>query len=83
MAMLGVLLAIAYLYLSAALALLSTWRESRRDHAQVVALERESRVLAREHAALISQGTLESEARRLGMVRSGEQAYVVSGLPSN
>ncbi len=83
LAMLGVLVAIAYLYLSAAISLLSTWRESKRDGAQVVALERQNRVLMRQHAVLISQGTLQAEARKLGMVRAGEQGYVVSGLPSN
>jgi uncharacterized membrane protein len=81
--MLFVLMAIAYLYLSAAFSLLSTWRESKHDRAQVVALEREHRVLLRQHAALVSQGTLLTEARKLGMIRPGEQAYVVSGLPSN
>jgi uncharacterized membrane protein len=83
MAMLCVLAAIAYLYLSAALSLLSTWRESKRDSAQVVALERQNHVLLREHAELVSHGTLQTEARKLGMIRPGERAYVVSGLPRN
>jgi cell division protein FtsB len=81
--MLCVLAAIAYLYLSAALSLLSTWSESKRDSAQVVALERQHSTLVRQHAALVSQGTLQTEARKLGMIRPGEQAYIVSGLPGN
>lgn len=83
LAMLCVLAAIAYLYLSAAVSLLSTWQESKRDRAQVMALEQQGRALTRQHAVLTSQGTLQTEARRLGMVRTGEQAYVVSGLPPN
>lgn len=81
--MLCVLVAIAYLYLNAALSLLSSWQESKRDSAQVVALERQGRVLMRQHAALVGPGAVQTQARKLGMVRSGEQAYVVSGLPSN
>lgn len=81
--MLCVLVAIAYLYLNAALSLLSSWQESKRDSAQVVALERQGRVLMRQHAALVGPGAVQAQARKLGMVRSGEQAYVVSGLPSN
>ena len=38
---------------------------------------------ARLLAALASPGTVQAEARRLGMVRRDEQAYIVSGLPAN
>lgn len=81
--MLCVLVAIAYLYLNGALSLLSAWKESKRDSAQVVTLEREGRILMRQHAALVTQGAVQAQARKLGMIRPGEQAYVVSGLPSN
>jgi cell division protein FtsB len=82
-AMLCVLGALLYLYASAGVSLLSTWKEAGRDSAQVAALERQHVVLEAQHAALTSPGTLVEEARRLGMVRPGEQAYVISGLPSN
>ena len=44
-----------------------------------------------EHSALCgaatrrsaNPGTLEGEARALGMMRPGEQPYVLSGLPDN
>ena len=81
--MLCVLVAIAYLYLNGALSLLSAWKESKRDGAQVVALEREGRILMRQHAALVTPGAVQAQARKLGMIRPGEQAYVVSGLPDN
>lgn len=83
MAMLCVMVALVYLYLSAGIRLLSSWRESRRDSAQVRVLERQNSALRRQHATLASPTTVMEEARRLGMVRSGEQAYIVSGLPAN
>ena len=48
-AMLCVLAALLYLYVSAGVRMLSTWRQSRRDSAQVAALEREHRALVSEH----------------------------------
>lgn len=82
-AMLTVMVAIAYLYLSAGLRLLSAWSESKRDAAQVHVLEAQNRRLQRQHAALASPGSVLAQARALGMVRGGEQAFLVSGLPDN
>jgi hypothetical protein len=82
-ALLVVLGALVYLYVSAGVHMLSTWRQSRRDDATVAALEREHRQLTSQHETLGTQGTLETEARRLGMMRRGEQPYLVSGLPDN
>lgn len=77
------MIAIAYLYLSAGLRLFSAWGESKRDSAQVQTLERQNRLLQRQHATLAGPGAVQAQARRLGMVRRGEQAYIVSGLPAN
>jgi cell division protein FtsB len=82
-AMLCVTMAIAYLYLSAGLRLFSAWGESKRDSAQVGVLERQNQVLRQQHATLASPGTIAAEARRLGMIHPGEQAYIVGGLPAN
>jgi cell division protein FtsB len=82
-AMLGVLVALVYLYLSAGLHMLSTWRQSHRDSATVVTLEREHRQLVRQHERLSQPGMLESQARALGMMKKDEQPYVVTGLPNN
>jgi cell division protein FtsB len=82
-AMLGVMAAIVYLYLSASIRLFSAWGQSKRDSAQVRVLEHQNRALQQQHAVLASPGTVQAEARRLGMVRRGEQAYIVSGLPPN
>jgi hypothetical protein len=81
--MLCVLVVLLYLYVSAGIRLFSTWREARSDSAQVSALEHEHVLLLRRHEALRRRGTVEEEARRLGMMKAGEQPYVITGLPSN
>jgi cell division protein FtsB len=81
--MLCVLVALLYLYLSAGVHMFSTWRQSSRDKATVAALEHQHSVLKRQHETLTRQTTLEAEARQLGMMKKGEQPYVVSGLPHN
>ncbi len=82
-AMLCLLVALAYLYLSAGIRIFSTWRQARSDSAQVGALEREHTILQHQHEALGRRGTVEEEARRLGMMNIGEQSYVVTNLPDN
>jgi hypothetical protein len=82
-AMMFVLAALFYLYLSAGIHMLSTWRQARSDSAAVVRMERENKLLVRQHETLGRRGTLEAEARRLGMMKQGEQPYIVSGLPNN
>jgi hypothetical protein len=81
--MLGVMMAILYLYLSAGARLFSAWGESKRDSAQARVLESQNRALKQQHSMLASPGTVQTEARRIGMIRQGEQAYIVSGLPHN
>jgi cell division protein FtsB len=83
LAMLCVLGALLYLYLSAGVHMFSTWSQSRHDNASVAALQREHAVLTRQHETLTKQATLEGEARQLGMMKKGEQPYVLSGLPRN
>ncbi len=82
-ALLCVLGALLYLALSAGVTVLSTWKEARSASAQVAALERQHDVLEAQHTALSSPGTIVREARKLGMMRPGEQTYVISGLPNN
>ena len=82
-AMLWVLIALLYLYLSAGLHMFSTWRQSHRNGAAVVTMEHEHRLLVRQHERLSQPGMLEAEARALGMMKKDEQPYVVTGLPSN
>ena len=75
--------ALLYLYLSAGIHMFSTWRQARHDSAVVAVLEREHGKLEHQRGALRWQGTLEEEARQLGMMNKGEQSYIVSGLPNN
>jgi hypothetical protein len=81
--MLCLLVALAYLYLSAGIRFFSTWSQARSDSAHLAVLEREHTLLQRQHEALGRRGTVEEEARRLGMMHAGEQPYIVTGLPSN
>lgn len=81
--MLGVMMAIVYLYLSAGVRLFSAWGESKRDNAQAAVLAHQHNALEQQHALFSSPGTVQAEARRLGMIHPGEQAYIVSGLPGN
>jgi hypothetical protein len=82
-AMLCVLFALVYLYLSAGIHMFSSWRQSSHDRATVSSMEREHRSLVQQHETLSRLGTIEAEARRLGMAKRGEQSYVLSGLPPN
>ncbi|MCW3068665.1 MAG: Septum formation initiator [Solirubrobacterales bacterium] len=82
-AMLCVLAALLYLYLSAGIHMFSTWRQSSHARATVSSMESEHRSLVKQHQMLSQLATVEAEARRLGMMRPGEQPYVMSGLPKN
>ncbi|HST55100.1 MAG TPA: hypothetical protein VLJ42_04285 [Solirubrobacteraceae bacterium] len=82
-ALLLVSVALIYMYLSAGMSLLSTWHTARHASATVAAMERQNELLQARHAALGRRGTLEAEARRLGMMRPGEQSYFVRNLPAN
>lgn len=83
LAMLFVLAALLYLYLSAGIRMLSTWQQSRHDRSTVAAMEREHASLVREREALGRRGSTETQARRLGMKKSNERQYLITGLPSN
>jgi cell division protein FtsB len=81
LALLGTLIVILLLYLSPAK---HWWEQSRTASAQREELEElgeENRRLKHRVRALRDPGALEREARRLGMVRQGERAYVIKGLP--
>jgi cell division protein FtsB len=81
LALLGTLFVILLLYISPAK---HWWEQSRTSNAQEQELEdltKENRGLKERVRALRDPGALEREARRLGMVRQGERAYVIEGLP--
>jgi hypothetical protein len=82
-AMLFVLLALVFLYLSAGAHLLTSWKQSHRDDATVARMESEHDALLRQHNELSSQSNLEVQARQLDMMRPGERPYIVGNLPRN
>jgi cell division protein FtsB len=74
----GVLL----LYVGPAHSWYVTWRDAHAKRAEVRALRAENQRLRSRRAELLRPGTLEREARQLGMVRPGERPYIVQGLGS-
>ena len=80
-ALLAVLVLIVYLYIGPTRSWISAYAEAKEKRAQVTALKARNAELRQRHAELQKTSTLEREARRLGMVRAGERAYVVQGLP--
>ena len=77
----GVVAVIVYLYVGPTVSLVQTWGEAKRQRATVAELKAQRAELQRRKAQLLSPAALEREARRLGMVKAGERAYVVRGLP--
>jgi cell division protein FtsB len=68
---------VLYLYVGPAATWVSTYREAGRKRADVAALKAENQRLRERRRDLRDPAALEREARRLGMVKAGEKAYVV------
>ena len=75
-----VLFGVMVSYLNPLVNLLEAWQGSKSSEAQLAQLKREKVELAQQLREVSSPATLEREARRLGMVKPGEHAYVVHGL---
>jgi cell division protein FtsB len=80
-ALLVVLAGVIGLYIGPAYSYWQTWRESRARNAELSRLEAEHARLVARRRALREPASLMHEARRLGMVRRGERAFVVQDLP--
>ena len=80
-ALLVVLTGVVALYIGPAHSYWQTWRESRTRNAELSQLETEHERLLARRRALREPASLMREARRLGMVRRGERAFVVQDLP--
>lgn len=72
---------IAAAYVQPLRAYLSARDEAARRRAEVGALERERRALAERLAYARTDEFVVREARKLGLVRPGEQLFIVNGLP--
>jgi cell division protein FtsB len=80
-ALLTTLVAILLLYLSPAKHWIQQSRTAGAQQDELRDLADENTELKRRVRALRDPGALEREARRLGMVRQGERAYVIENLP--
>jgi DNA-directed RNA polymerase subunit beta len=80
-AVLVVLGGILLLYVGPARSYWQTWNDARAKRADLQRLQREHARLVARRRALREPASLMREARRLGMVRQGERAFVVSNLP--
>ena len=83
LALLFVGLLLIYLYINPLRTYFSTWQEARTKRAEVAQLQREHAELVKRSRALRAPGSVEIEARRLGMVKRDERAYVIRGLPAD
>ncbi len=81
MALLLVAVLLVFLYISPVRTYVATRSEAKTKRAEVAALQREHRALVKRARELRRAGSIETEARRLGMVRRDERAYSVRGLP--
>lgn len=81
LALLFVGLLLIYLYINPLRTWVTTWQEADAKRDEVSQLQREHTVLLNRSRALRGTGSIETEARRLGMVKPDERAYVVRGLP--
>ena len=80
-ALLFVLAFVLYLYIGPTRNWIVTYKEAGERREQVAQLKRENVRLKARRDELRKPATLEREARRLGMVRGGEKAFVIEGIP--
>jgi hypothetical protein len=80
-ALLIVLGAVLLLYLGPVHSYWQTWHESKTKHAELRRLEAEHERLLDRRRELREPASLMREARKLGMVRRGERAFVMQDLP--
>jgi cell division protein FtsB len=80
-ALLCVLALVLFLYVGPTRSWISTYGEAKRKRAEVAQLKDRNAELRARKAYLKRPSSLEREARRLGMVKAGERAYVIEGLP--
>ena len=80
-ALLFVLVLVVYLYIGPARNWITTYSEAGNKRKEVAAQQAENVRLRARRADLQRPSAVEREARRLGMVKAGERAYVIQSLP--
>jgi cell division protein FtsB len=81
-AMLIVLLGLAYLYIGAVRSYIVTYLDSGHRQAVISRLRHENSQLRARRNTLLRPSTLDREARDLGMIRPNERPYIIQGLPA-
>ena len=76
-ALIAVFAFVLYLYIGPAVKWVSTYSHAKEKRAEVAALQERHAELVQRRRELRDERSLEREARRLGMVKAGEKAYVV------
>jgi cell division protein FtsL len=82
LALVGALVAILYLYISAGIRLRAALGEEQSSARAKAALAHEYQLLESRRAQLLSSSWIESQARRLGMAFPGEQQFELRGAPT-
>jgi cell division protein FtsB len=82
-ALIGVFAFVLYLYIGPAATWVTTYHQAKQKRAEVDALHAENRKLRAQERELRRPSALEREARSLGMVKAGEKAYVIEGVPTS
>lgn len=75
-----VIFAVLVSYIGPTLNVVESWRESQAAKAQLGELKAENEQLARQAEALDEPAATMVEARKLGLIASGEQGYVIDRL---
>jgi cell division protein FtsB len=83
LALLAVLGMILLSYLGPATRYVRTWQLSHETSAEIQQLRKDNAALRNESKRLQNLQQVELEARRLGMARPGERAFVLKGLPED
>jgi cell division protein FtsB len=78
-----VLFAVMISYLNPLVNLLQAWQGSKSSEAELAQLKKEKVQLTQQLREVSGPPALSREARRLGMVKPGEHAYIVHGLGSD
>ena len=81
--LLFVLTVVIGLYVEHTLSYFATRAQSDQQQAVVTQLQRQNLALSREQRSLNDPATIVNDARALGMVRPGEQPYVIIGSPQH
>ena len=80
-ALIAVFAFVLYLYIGPAVSWVSTYKQAGEKRAEVAQLKERNTQLKARRKELRDERALEREARRLGMVKAGEKAYVVHFPP--